>query len=482
MTTLALIYVRQSRHKEYERTVSPEDQEAQCRGLAAVAACEAIEVYRDLDLSGGSTKRRKGLNALLDRVKAGGVAVVAALDQSRAFRNTADALAFYALMEQRPEIAVVFVKGSFDRSAVGGFTYTTLAAAHELERRMAGEKTKSALRFMIARGQMVGPVPLGYRRISDGQDQRIELDPEWAPVVLRAFREYAVGDLSTRALAARFNAEGIKPLGHKDGFRADTLAQLLGNPAYVGKMPEGGRRAKRDAAALVKGQWPALVDDETWQAVSARLARYRGGAGGGPGFRAYAFVGLLRCAHCGGRLYGHFMNGRAYYHCRSTGTTLGCGRGVREDALLPWGRSLMEWLETATDRAEIVRTAADLADMPSRPPEALAQLEASLERVGQRFEWGDIGAEEYREKRERLLALRAEIIGSITPPSQLPAGLVDAWDTAGNEVRRSLLANVFSELDLQDGAIVSARPRAEVAGEVARKLAAWGQALRLRFG
>jgi hypothetical protein len=33
-----LIYVRQSRHKEGERTVSPEVQEQQCRALPAVAA------------------------------------------------------------------------------------------------------------------------------------------------------------------------------------------------------------------------------------------------------------------------------------------------------------------------------------------------------------------------------------------------------------------------------------------------------------
>src|SRR5471032_1233286 len=108
--TTALIYVRQSRHKEGERTVSPEVQEQHCRALPAVAACDQIEVFSDLDVSGGKLKGRKAFLALIDRVK-GGVSVVAAYDQSRGFRNTSDALDFYALMEKRPETEVVFVHG-----------------------------------------------------------------------------------------------------------------------------------------------------------------------------------------------------------------------------------------------------------------------------------------------------------------------------------------------------------------------------------
>src|SRR6266851_5252264 len=102
--TKALIYVRQSRHKEGERTVSPEVQEQQCRALPSVAACDEIEIFKDLDLSGGKLKGRKGFLALVGRVKAGPVTVVAAYDQSRAFRNTSDALDFYSLMEKRSDI------------------------------------------------------------------------------------------------------------------------------------------------------------------------------------------------------------------------------------------------------------------------------------------------------------------------------------------------------------------------------------------
>jgi len=481
----AVVYVRQSRHKDYDRTVSPEDQEAQCRALPAVRACAAVEVYRDLDLSGGSTRKRAGLLALLERVKSGGVAVVAALDQSRAFRNTADALAFYALMEQQPLIRVVFVKGSFDRTAVGGFTYTTLAAAHELERRMAGEKTRDAMRYQITRGEMVSKVPFGYRRIIEGQTQRIELDPEWAPVVERVFAEYASGRYTSLSLVKRLNAEGVRPPHFTAGWRADTLASILRSPVYVGMMPADGRKGH---AALVPGRWPPLVPRETFDAVQRVIATHYRGGGGRSGRRQYAFQGLLRCADCGVRLYAHSQDGLTYYRCRSLGDAVGCGQALREDRLLPWGRSLMSWLEAAADWPDLGPTRDALLDRPSRPPDALAQLDASLERVGQRFEWGDISAEDYHDKRGRLLALRAEVADTdrLSLPRLAVAGLVEAWDRDDPVIRRALLSNLFAVLDVRGGRIVEAWPRADVAAEVGERLRGWpgldGLAPRLRYG
>jgi DNA invertase Pin-like site-specific DNA recombinase len=74
----AVIYVRQSRHKPTERTVSPEVQRQACFELAAVAACDTVEAVKDLDISGGKTKERRGYQDLLERVCAGTIDVVAA--------------------------------------------------------------------------------------------------------------------------------------------------------------------------------------------------------------------------------------------------------------------------------------------------------------------------------------------------------------------------------------------------------------------
>src|SRR5258708_40268796 len=101
MSSPALIYIRQSRHKDYERTASPEIQEQACRELLAVQSCDEVIPYTDLDVSGGRLKRRARWLALRERLDSstrGDRIVLALYDQSRAFRNTADALELYALL------------------------------------------------------------------------------------------------------------------------------------------------------------------------------------------------------------------------------------------------------------------------------------------------------------------------------------------------------------------------------------------------
>ncbi|HZT82238.1 MAG TPA: recombinase family protein [Gemmataceae bacterium] len=458
----ALIYIRQSRHKAYERTVSPEVQEETCRSLPAVASCDEVEVYRDLDVSGGSLRGRRGFLALMERLKRGGVAVVAAYDQSRAFRSTRDALEFYAFLAEHREVEVVFVHGRFDRSAVGGFTYTTLAAAHELERRMTGEKIREAKRWAATRGEMVGAVPAGYRRHRDGT---VTIDEDVAPIVRRVFTEYASGRYSSRELARRLNAEGAIPPSFKGGWRADTITQLVANEAYIGITYVNRRRREGEPIAAC---WPALVDRETFEACRRRLGRHPGW--GGRKHRDYVFQGLLRCV-CGGRLHGHFVRGRRRYYCRRTDLAEPCsgGRSVREDDLLPQAREIFVALEAMqpedfTEALERMPPAAS-----RRPaPDALRQIDAALERATEAFVRGWWSEERLLAERERLEALRQEIEREAEAPGPRVhfRGVLDAWDRGDARARRDLLACLFDELHVREGEIVGYTPAKGYEAEV----------------
>ena len=312
----ALVYVRQSRHKDYERTVSPEVQETSCRALPPVQGCDDVEVFVDLDKSGKSIEQRPEFRRFLARIEAEPPAVVAVYDQSRSFRNTAEALDFYALMERLRQVHVAFVHGSFERSAVGEFSYTALAAAHTMERRMTGEKIRDAKRYAASQGEMVGAVPAGYRWEGSGRSRRLVVDEDVAPIVRRVFEEYATGRWSTRGIARRLNAEGVVLPRFVGGWRADTVAQLLGNPVYIG-MTYVNRRHRE--GPLIEGRWPALIDPDTWAAVQAFVDRRRGDIGGNKPLaerRGYVFGGLLRCVRCGRRMHCHAIKERLYYQCR----------------------------------------------------------------------------------------------------------------------------------------------------------------------
>lgn len=489
---IALLYVRQSRHRSNVRTISPENQEAACRALPAVQGCDAVEVYSDLDKSGRSTARRADYLALARRIEGerspGEVRVVAVYDQKRLGRNKLHALQLWALLETRPWIEVVLVEGgTLDRSNSGELTYAIRAAVAEYEAQEVGRQMRDNLRHAIERGEMVGPVPLGYRRVRDGANVTIEVDPDWAPFIERLFREYATGRWSTRELATRLNAEGIRPPTFEGGVRADTLSQMIASPVYAGMMHKGGRR--QTAGELVPGRWPALIDRETWDVVHSILARLRRGGGGGAPKRIYPFQRILRCGDCGCRMYAHTMPSGAYYRCRSTGAEIGCGQSVREDRLIPWGRALMAWLEAAADRSAMRQAVEDDLGRTeiARPADALAQIDGNLERIGLRFEWGEFDEVTYRSKRERLLTLRVEVERSLAAPPEprlTLTGLVDAWDADDALTRRQLLWALFDELDVRGQAITAGLPRREVEVEVAGYLANWtvaGAPFGLRF-
>ena len=141
---------------------------------------------------------------------------------------------------------------------------------------MTGAKISAAKRYAAGRGGMAGAVPAGYRWEGTGRDRELVIDDQVAPLVRRVFQEYATGKYSTRDIARRLNAEGAVLPRFTGGWRADTVAQLLDNVAYIGKSYPNPTKRKGE---LLDASWPALVDQETWDRVQRLKSRYHRGGG-----------------------------------------------------------------------------------------------------------------------------------------------------------------------------------------------------------
>jgi hypothetical protein len=141
------------------------------------------------------------------------------------------------------------------------------------------------------------------------------LEPQRAPLVRRAFEEYATGrytkeQLLKRARASRLTNRRGKPL------TSQAIGMLLRNQLYAGivGVPEYGVRAKR-------GDFEALISEDLFYRVqsvlSGRVPVTTPQQRAHPDFPLRAFV---RCASCGRGLTGSWSKGRseyyAYYHCR----------------------------------------------------------------------------------------------------------------------------------------------------------------------
>ncbi|WP_433514390.1 recombinase family protein [Nonomuraea sp. CA-143628] len=104
-----------------------------------------------------------------------------------------------------------------------------------------------------------------------------------------------------------------------------TVAAILGNPRYTGRLVWNRQSASADDVAVrgwnapqewaisTKRSHPALVGDDdfvTAQAIRAARPAQDGSR------RVYLLAGLLMCGICGRRLDSHWVNGRPGYRCR----------------------------------------------------------------------------------------------------------------------------------------------------------------------
>ncbi len=436
----AVVYIRQSRHRDLERTVSPQVQRDACLAMPAVQACADVEVFADLDVSGKSTRGRQGFLAVVERVRSHRVDVVAIYDQSRAFRSTTDALEFYVLIEQHPEVDVHFVHGHFDRSPAGEFTYTTLAAAHAMERRMVAEKMRDAVRFRQNLGEMVGAVPAGYQRMSDGS---VAIDEPTAAVIRRIFADYATGRYSVAKLAHRLNVEGHRLPRGKTAWRGDTVAQLLANVAYVGRTYTQSRRYRR--GALVAACWPALINVAVFDTVQlqlqARARSRRQPKHTASKTRTYIFAGRLRCS-CGRKMRGQGEATALYYRCPGMDGAIQCRHLVSERVLVAW---VDGFLESQCRPGPIGQV---------RSP-ALSRIEEAMVRVGRRYQWGHISELVYRRQWDRLVRARDRLSGPASGDRTDQTRL--RWSTADTAGRVEMVRSLFEELVLKAGGVASYR-------------------------
>src|SRR5437879_845198 len=155
----------------------------------------------------------------------------------------------------------------------------------------------------------------------------------------------------------------------------------------------------------------------------------------------------------------HWLKGRAYYQCRG-GLANGC-RGVRDDKLREWARGLMEWIE---GQAEIKVTFA-AAPKRDKPRLSLTRIDETIDRLGKRFEWGDVDEAGYRASLADYRALKAEAVAELERAQAAqtrrawPTNLVDTWDQATPASKRGLLAHFFEEIDVEGGRVVGGKLR-----------------------
>jgi len=456
---VAAIYARVSS----ERQRQDETIQSQTAGLRELAGQRGLLLSEDLVFEdegfSGATLTRPALERLRDRAGEGAFEVLLCHAPDRLARRYAYQVLLLEEL-QRAGVEVCFAKEP-ERGATpeDELLRQFQGMIAEYERAQIRERTRRG-KLHRARGgsqAVMSAAPYGYRYIKKTEHSEgfWEINESEAQIVREVFTRYVEDGVSIGEIARWLSERGVLTRTGKTVWDRSTVWAMLRNPAYRGQAAFGktktlerhgkptrstrargerhGRRQAREDQPAEK--WtliavPALVTEETFELVQARLAQNAHFAKRNTK-RPTLLQGILVCRECG---YGCYRtttrttNKRIYYYrCigsdnyRHIGGRVCQSRPIRADELdgLVWGEVRRLLQEPALVHAEIDRRiqAARTEHPAAHQREALqrdiTRAETAIARLIEAYQEQLISLDELRARmptlRKRQTTLRAQL-------------------------------------------------------------------------
>ncbi len=284
MTRQALIYTRISRDR-VGAGLGVDRQERDCQEVADRLGWSVVGVRSDNDLSAYSGKRRPGYQQLLDELRAGTADAVVAWHTDRLHRSPVELEDYVEVCDRQGVVTQTVKAGSLDLATPSGRMVARQLGAvarfeveHQIERQQSA-KLQSARSGSWGGGRR----PFGYA--ADG----VTVVEAEAREVQRAADAVLAGT-SLRAVATDLNTRGVL-----------TSTGRQWQPTEVRRMLTRARNAglrQHRGDVMGKATWPAVLEEDTWRALCARLNDP--GRRTSPDFgRRWLGSGLYLCGVCG---------------------------------------------------------------------------------------------------------------------------------------------------------------------------------------
>src|SRR3989442_11034717 len=187
----------------------------------------------------------------------------------RLTRSLADFANLVGLYD-RHNVSFVSVTQQFNTiTSMGRLTLNVLLSFAQFEREVTSERIRDKIAASKRKGLWVGGMaPLGY----DTKDRRITVNEPEAETVRTIFRSYLklgslnllMADLRKRGIVTKVRTLKTGETVGAIPFTRGPLAHLLRNRFYIGDVPFKGE--------ILKGEQPAIVDRDLFEAVQAKLS------------------------------------------------------------------------------------------------------------------------------------------------------------------------------------------------------------------
>ncbi|NKE66864.1 recombinase family protein [Ramlibacter sp. RBP-2] len=393
-------YIRTSTIRQGTEGVSLEVQRSDAERLARLKGVEIVKLFCEMETA--AKQGRRQFAQMMKELRAGAAEGLILHKIDRGARNLREWSDITDLIELG--VKVYFVHDALDLTTRGGrLTGDMLAAVAADYIRNLREETKKGIVGRLKQGLWPFGAPVGY--VNNGKGQAKTIDPIKGPLIRTAFKLYATGDYTLKALRKELHARGLKAPAGKNA-----LGVILSNPFYVGKL------VLRSSGEAFPGIHEPLVDQALFDEVQAALAgRFRRK----PGKHFFLYRRAIRCDSCGQWLAGERQKGHIYYRCHTKACAGTSFREERAHEAVELGlRRLSLFMQTCPGLEPVLREA--IAER-SRTKDATMQmllvkrgkLEERLSAAADAVIDGLLDRETFLSKKNELLDAKARIAGEI---------------------------------------------------------------------
>lgn len=306
---VAAAYIRVSTDEQIE--YSPDSQLAELRAYAErhEMLLDPSHVYIDAGISGRQAKKRPAFQNMIATAKSkpSPFEVVLVWKHSRFARNQEESILYKSLLKKECGVEVVSITEETGDSMFGGLIERIIEWMDEFYSVRLSEEVKTKMTFVAETGKVQTIASYGYRKKPGEEPVIVSDEAKWVRFI---FSQIAAGK-SFLSIARQLNDAGQRTHRGRP-FENRTIEYIAHNPIYKGYVrwtPAGKTISKRiynsPDTMVVKGNFPAIISEEEFDAVQVVLDRRRRTHKKNEQpmtVKKHWLSGMLKCSSCGATL------------------------------------------------------------------------------------------------------------------------------------------------------------------------------------
>lgn len=370
----AVVYARFSSDRQREESI--EGQLRECREYAQRNGITILGSYIDRALS-AKTDNRPEFQRMIKESAKGLFDIVLVWKLDRFARNRYDSAHYKAILKKNG-VKVVSATEAIAEDSTGILLESMLEGYAEFYSVELSEKIHRGQKENALKGlNNGGGIPLGYVL---GNDQRLQIDPLTAPLVVEIFTRYDEGE-TVRAIVQSLNERGLQTR-RKRPFSMNSFNRILKNRKYIGEY--------QYQDVTIPGGVPSIVPQDLFDRVQAKMERNKRAPAASKAEEAYLLTTKLFCGKCGRLMVGesgtsHTGKKHYYYKCGSSKRKTGCDKkAVKKD----WIEDLVvnQTMGIVFNDKALDKLADTLLDFQQRENTDIPVLKRQLEETAQGIE------------------------------------------------------------------------------------------------